>query len=142
MGAFRDSWQKAKKAMEAEPKFGKDWGSKTFRDDLGPDLDKLEAMLNEEMTIANQIDLLAQKLQDLRTEATSTASKAFGKVDAYKKSVEARAKEGKLSATNFTSALSTPTRLFVSVQEKVEVKVGEANGRINLAAKQRGYGKQ
>ncbi len=37
MGAFRDSWQKAKKAMEAEPKFGKDWGSKTFRDDLGPD---------------------------------------------------------------------------------------------------------
>ncbi len=30
MGAFRDSWQKAKKAMEAEPKFGKDWVSKTL----------------------------------------------------------------------------------------------------------------
>lgn len=132
MGTMRTHWKSAKQAMEDEPKMGKEWIAKTFRDDLGPKVDQLEALYDEEIGLTRQIIKLIESLNVVAVKSEKLHGDIRDKTTAYRKSIDAKVNQDKIKGS-FTGPLSLIDSTGVTITRDMKKTITNALAELQRA---------
>lgn len=135
MGMARSSWQNLKKQMEDAPKFGKAWVSQNFKQDLGPDLDDVEAACHSYAAHAADLDKAVAKLQEQQAHISALAHGISGKFASYSSLVKARSSQEKTEhGAQIDGIISQIKKVYVNVFNPVQVRLMHTTKAVDALA--------